>query len=237
MTLSEFPAAPPSAASHPPPSDGVSEDGGALAAALTSALLILAVAFILQFAGTAYRLYLFAPGRARLRAARAEMRPVRVKMRGIEGNTTYFVAYSKLQRQANKIQAEIDACVEELVALGDGAATSLSGGGGGRGGAESGGINGMLDLVSKWTSFLSPKTWRKKALSMVVQPVVALALIYFWWGQPLLVFPPSYFWPFGFILSKPLFGGAVPSGALGALGWFIVCSRGSARLLQSMRLT
>ena len=156
-------------------------------------------------------------------------------MRGIEGNTTYFVAYSKLQRESNKIQAEIDACVEELVTLGDDS-VSLSSGSGGRVGGDGGGINGMLDLVSKWTAFLSPKMWRKKALSMLIQPVVALAIIYFWWGQPLLAFPPSYFWPFGFILSKPLFGGLVPSGTLGALGWFIVCSRGSARLLQSMRL-
>lgn len=218
-------------------SPGVASTGdGGLAPSLASAALILAIAFAMQLAGALYRLYRFTPGRRRLRQAQARMRPVRAKMRSIEGNTTYFVAYSKLQRQANKIQAEIDATREALVSLGDDDANYV-GGVSGSGSTEGGGINGMLERVSKWTAFLSPRVWRSKALSMVVQPVVALAVVYFWWGQSLLVFPPSYFWPFGFILSKPLFGSAVPGGALGALGWFIVCSRGSARILQAVQLT
>ena len=200
---------------------------------LNSACFILGVVFFVKFAEALYSLYLYTPGRRRLQELVAKKRPVEAQMASIEGNMTFFVAYSKLQREHNKIQAEIDECVKQLVQLGDESTSKITG----KSSANNDGINGILDLVSKWTAFLSPKIWRKRAFSMLMQPMAAIVLTYWWWGQPLVVFPPSYFWPFGWIFSKPLFGSTIPSGALGALGWYIVCSRGCSRILKALRLT
>ena len=88
-----------------------------------------------------------------------------------------------------------------------------------------------MALLEKVTAFLNPETWKRKAVSMVVKPVVALAIIFWWWGVPVLVFPASWFWPFGWVLSKP----SLPAGALGALGWYVVCNRAVSRVLSAVQ--
>ena len=54
---------------------------------------------------------------------------------------------------------------------------------------------------------------------------VVLATIY-WWSAPLVWFPPSWFWPWGYLLSKPGF----PIGAISAASWAALCLRATKRL-------
>ena len=90
---------------------------------------------------------------------------------------------------------------------------------------------GALGVLSKVLKYANPKKWVDQAKSSGVQTICGLFIVYYWWGVPLLLFPDNWFWPFGFILSKPWH----PSGALGALGWYVVCCRAVPRTIESIR--
>ncbi len=122
----------------------------------------------------------------------------------------FFVPLSKLQRQVNLLQEDLKQVNRKL--------------------GESVPQSGALGLLEKVLLYANPQKWKQQVTSKVVQIVCGLFIVYYWWGVPLLLFPDNWFWPFGFVLSKPWH----PSGAVGALGWYIVCTRAVPRIVESV---
>lgn len=89
-------------------------------------------------------------------------------------------------------------------------------------------LNSTLGESSSWASlsFLDPAKWISRVKWSALHAVIGIACLVLWWGAPLLQFPERWFWPYAFILSRP----GHPAGYVGALGWFIVCSRSLARV-------
>jgi len=174
------------------------------------ALVIFAVVLLTHIIAALYNWYHTRDDRNEKCRLENELRPIKRKMKQYEGNMDYFVALSKLQRQANKLEQQLN---QVKAKLGESVA--------------SGGALGMLDKV---LAYANPKKWKEKAKSYSVQAVCGVFIVYYWWGVPLLQFPENFFWPFGWMLSKPW----LPSGSIGALGWFIVCTRAVPRIMSSV---
>jgi hypothetical protein len=139
-----------------------------------------------------------------------EMKPLEKEITGLKNNTDHWVKVAKLQRKFNALETRLKQVNAKL-----GISTPQSG------------ALGILDKVLKYAS---PKKWKQQVTSKIVQIVCGLFIVYYWWGVPLILFPDNWFWPFGFVFSKPWH----PSGAIGALGWYIVCTRAVPRIIDSI---
>ena len=139
-----------------------------------------------------------------------QLKPLLRKMATLEGNVDFWVPLAKLQRQANVLQEKLNNVKTKL-----GETTPNTG------------AMGILDKVLKYAN---PKKWKEQAKKSSISTLCGLIIVYYWWGIPLFRFPENFFWPFGFVLSKPW----LPSGSLGALGWFIVCTRAVPRIINSV---
>jgi hypothetical protein len=76
-------------------------------------------------------------------------------------------------------------------------------------------------------SIVSDRFIDYKLIKLYHQPLIMAFLTFYYWNEPLLLFPPGYFLPFERFLSFPGF----PLGAVSAVGWAGLCRRVSARVL------
>ena len=174
------------------------------------ALAIFAVVFVTHTIGAVYRWYTTKDLRHEQALLTQELLPLEQKIKLLEGNMDYFVPLSKLQRQANVLQEKLKRVNREL-----GEAVPQS---------------GALGLLEKVLHYANPKKWKAQAKSKMVHILCGLFIVYRWWGVPLLLFPDNWFWPFGFVLAKPWHS----SGAVGALGWYIVCTTAVPRITSTV---
>jgi hypothetical protein len=122
----------------------------------------------------------------------------------------HFGAIAKLQRQANVLEEKLTAVKAKL--------------------GETPQMGGALGILDKVLAYANPKKWKEQAKASVVQTLCGVVIAYFWWGVPLLVFPGNFFWPFNSVLGQPW----LSTGSLGALGWYVVCTRAVPRITSTI---
>ena len=174
------------------------------------ALLIFGLVFITHILTTAYSWYTTRDDRTEKRRLEAELRPLQNAMKLYEGNMDYFVALSKLQRQANVLEEKLKAVKSKL--------------------GETSQMGGALGILDKVMACTNPKKWYEQAKASIVQTLCGVAIAYYWWGVPLFVFPVEFFWPFNSVIGQPW----LPTGSLGAVGWYVVCTRAVPRITATI---
>ena len=70
-------------------------------------------------------------------------------------------------------------------------------------------------------------TPRAAVAARAARPVALGALVWLWWGQPLVQFVPSRVWPVGKMLAMP----NLAVGSLGVIAWHVVCRRAVGTLI------
>ena len=68
---------------------------------------------------------------------------------------------------------------------------------------------------------------RAAMAARAARPAVLGALLWLWWGQPLVQFVPSRVWPIGKMLAVP----NLEVGSLGVVAWHVVCRRAIGTLV------